>query len=72
MKAVDPNATLAEIRIMLAFLKEPDLTEDEICMTVLDLTDRIEGLDHWLTIGGFLPVAWAGPRLHVAPMTTLN
>lgn len=47
---MDPNSTLAEIRSLLS--KSDDLE------ALSELPDLIEGLDNWLSRGGFLPREW--------------
>lgn len=48
---MDPNAALEEIRALIA-ASEPEDLDDR-------LVELIEGLDGWLTRGGFLPRQWA-------------
>jgi hypothetical protein len=45
---MDPNATLAAIRELLAS-DTPD---------VIELAELMEALDMWLSRGGFLPTDW--------------
>lgn len=47
---MDPNATLATIRMIIAAEDYP--------LKVGDLSDRINALDEWLSKGGFLPDDW--------------
>lgn len=57
---MDPNAALAEIRdIVGRFNRDGGLVVDA------RLAELIDGLDGWLSKGGFLPDAWTngGPRL---------
>lgn len=55
---MDPNTALAEIRELVAESYREALTEDETSR----LCDLIEGLDRWVTRGGFLPAAWTVTR----------
>ena len=57
---MDPDETLKKLRALVEEIREDerdglDITDHE--QSVLDLFD---GLDQWLTKGGFLPAAWAG------------
>lgn len=70
---MDPDAALAAIRTALARFR-PKLDEGEPCPAcgytnhahwcaeVGDLADAFEGLDEWLSKGGFLPDAWKKPE----------
>lgn len=70
---MDPNAALAEIRQILArrsrlenMSPEQWLDDmDDLLDDQLRLLELVEGLDGWLSKGGFLPDAWTngGPRL---------
>ena len=52
---MDPNATLAQIRDLVAQQNGAvDLDDDDI----LTLCERFEALDVWLTNGGFPPADW--------------
>lgn len=54
---MDPDAALAEIRTVV---RNVDTVPPEAAPGVLsELCDRIDGLDQWLTGGGFLPDPWA-------------
>ena len=50
---MDPNATLARIRVLLVSSDPDDMTE---------LAELIHSLDEWLAAGGFPPDAWDHPR----------
>lgn len=50
---MDPNAALAEIRSILADRAEDGTWDAE------RLAELINGLDDWITGGGFLPADWA-------------
>lgn len=56
---MDPNAALAEIRKLverasdLESFPRPDPAE-----LLTELAEAVEGLDEWLSKGGFLPTAW--------------
>jgi hypothetical protein len=57
---MDPNAALAEIRRLIDNLKfqiEPDTGLVDLD-DASELIDRFEGLDGWLSKGGFLPTDW--------------
>jgi hypothetical protein len=47
---MDPNATLTELRELVAF--------DDPAAVAEEMAERIEALDAWLTNGGFLPDEW--------------
>jgi hypothetical protein len=59
---MDPNATLVEIRTLVAI----GLSEDLDPADTHRLLMLVEALDDWLTGGGFLPTNWAR-RLPDAP-----
>lgn len=46
---MDPNANLREVR---------DLVENDDPDSYYELVGLIDGLDRWLTYGGFLPDEW--------------
>jgi len=52
---MDPNATLKEI---LELVQKLDRDEDQFSQDVSQLCALIEGLDNWLSRGGFLPRRW--------------
>jgi hypothetical protein len=66
---MDPNAALEQIRSGLETLKDLE-TKDSVLdengyadnvyddVEVSDLINLIEGLDQWLSSGGFLPKEW--------------
>lgn len=59
---MDPNAALEEIRLLqVQILERLNKGQYGGCLPDLaaELVDKIEGLDGWLTKGGFLPDAWA-------------
>lgn len=57
---MDPNAALAAIRRLVTESDVVDLDDRELLASMLeDLANRVQGLDDWLTGGGFLPDAWA-------------
>jgi hypothetical protein len=62
---MDPNATLAELRSLVAratSLMDEDTGHPSFCEVpngvVADMIERIEALDEWLGKGGFLPAEW--------------
>lgn len=61
---MDPNATLARIRIITHNMNNPDYDRDEMVAEYGDeLAELITSLDTWLTRGGYLPTPWAtAPR----------
>lgn len=54
---MDPNEALARIRRMVdQIIAQPSTaTSDD----AIALAEVVEGLDHWIARGGFLPEAWA-------------
>jgi hypothetical protein len=62
-EAMDPNATLAELRELVA---DPTPADAGLWGIRLErMSELVEALDGWLCKGGFLPDAWCngGPRL---------
>lgn len=51
---MDPNAALAEIRKLTRDVLKGRADEEDIER----LAELIEGLDNWLSKGGFLPKNW--------------
>jgi hypothetical protein len=62
---MDPNAVLASIRELVAdYYKWSDADEGYLCReTAIELCGKIEGLDSWLSKGGFLPTDWQNDNL---------
>jgi hypothetical protein len=58
---MDPNAALKEIR---EIIKEADdclnSEEELVAFNFSRLVDLIDGLDGWISKGGFLPDDWTG------------
>ena len=52
---MDPNETLKQIREVIRDLRDGEMPSMHAADTLADL---FEGLDDWLTKGGFLPDAW--------------
>lgn len=52
---MDPDATLARIRAIVAVFHTTDNGNLDLAV---ELTDYVANLDTWLTGGGFLPSAW--------------
>lgn len=50
---MDPNEALAEIRRMVA-----EASDDPESADINYLVDLVDGLDKWLSTGGFLPKEW--------------
>jgi hypothetical protein len=56
---MDPDAALARIRVLAKeILRVPPDTEGE----AIELAETIDGLDGWLSRGGFLPTDWSAKR----------
>lgn len=53
---MDPNATLAQLRDLVAKYDSTSVYWDAEDMTLT--VDLIDALDGWLTCGGYLPDAW--------------
>lgn len=53
---MDPNETLTEIRALIARQATEPYGLD--CWGTDRLVDLIDGLDRWITYGGFLPDLW--------------
>lgn len=53
---MDPNAALLAIRSLMTDIREEQSPLDP---DVADLLEAIDGLDQWLSKGGFLPQVWA-------------
>lgn len=51
---MDPNATLDQIRALVANLG----SEDQITLEAQQLAEHFQAMDQWLTAGGFLPGDW--------------
>lgn len=61
---MDPNEALTDLRNAIIALRqaaERDSNDVEI-EAGHAVADAAEALDVWLTVGGFLPTAWAGVR----------
>jgi hypothetical protein len=57
---MDPNAALVSIRELVSLLVDsPFATPQET-----ELAELVQGLDEWLTRGGFLPTAWERRAKH--------
>ncbi|MFI6867593.1 hypothetical protein [Nocardia sp. NPDC050406] len=59
---MDPNTALTRIRelIIEADALSASLCHDdsEVHSILYDLTEAVEGLDRWISRGGFLPECW--------------
>lgn len=52
---MDPNAALRELRDITALIKQHRrMTQDQLD----HMSELFEGLDNWITQGGFLPKVW--------------
>lgn len=58
---MDPNEALKKIRELLKIRR---LSREESA----ELQELVEGLDEWITKGGFLPSSWSVPRSSKEPM----
>lgn len=63
---MDPNAALKQIRDIILRMKR-DHVRKHVSVEVDDLVDVVEGLDEWLSKGGFLPDDWVENRGMVLP-----
>lgn len=61
MGVMDPNAALKEIRELIEAIDREDDYE-KLQTLAVELATVVEGLDGWLSQGGFLPAAWADVR----------
>ena len=57
---MDPNQALKDIRAMVAYLTGPNANPDSEAFAeqATALANTIEGLDEWLSRGGFKPSDW--------------
>lgn len=56
---MDPNATLARIRMIAHTIESVGSCEED----AQELVEAVQALDAWLTRGGYLPTPWAtAPR----------
>ena len=54
---MDPNAALEEIRALVSRIGTP--ASEPASADALRLVELVEGLDTWITCGGFPPQSWA-------------
>lgn len=59
---VDPNATLVEIRNMVANLTSGWPNTNQMALEGRHLAESLSDFDEWLTNGGFLPDEWRSGR----------
>lgn len=64
---MDPNAALREIRetcnMVLNCTDAEHPKETCVCIAhAANLAESFDGLDNWLSKGGFVPAAWKGSR----------
>ena len=62
---MDPNTRLAELRelVTMVALSGGDMERTEpYPQAALELAEKFEELDEWITKGGFLPAAWQQGR----------
>lgn len=61
---MDPTAALTNIRNLVTEAQKLNPDDDPIVLaaTLDDLATTIDGLDHWMSTGGFLPLPWAAGR----------
>jgi hypothetical protein len=59
---MDPNAALNEIRALAAEILDPNRrVADRSSVDAQRLAELLQGLDRWISRGGFLPKAWEPP-----------
>lgn len=54
---MDPNTALKQLRFLVARAHAASLRTD-ISVIADEMADVFNGLDNWLSTGGFLPDAW--------------
>lgn len=69
---MDPNITLAEIRALTLRIRNHKASADDAEMAddAVHLGELVDGLDAWLSNGGFLPMAWRQPPVLVPAKTS--
>jgi hypothetical protein len=55
---MDPDAALAQIRATVEAMGSPECTAEQRWLLAGDLVTLWDGLDSWLSRGGFLPASW--------------
>jgi hypothetical protein len=65
---MDPNEALRLIRLHIAQMRVEDKTRDDgwigrLTQQGRDLAETFEGLDEWLSKGGFPPTDWPNPEV---------
>lgn len=55
---MDPDAALAQIRATVEAMAAPECTAEQRRLLAGDLVTLWDGLDSWLSRGGFLPHSW--------------
>lgn len=58
---MDPDATLAQIRDLI--VKYQTSAEEMSTSDAAELVELVDGLDEWMTKGGFLPTDWNALRV---------
>lgn len=53
---MDPDTALAELRTLALDVLSP--VDGESSDEAIELAEKFQGLDEWLSRGGFLPAAW--------------
>lgn len=53
---MDPDEALAQIRQHVKDILETEKEEDDL--DVMRFAELVQGLDEWISKGGFLPQAW--------------
>jgi hypothetical protein len=60
---MDPNAALTTIRDLINQIEgrsyRGNLDDHAARLTAQELINAVDGLDQWLSRGGFLPAAWS-------------
>lgn len=59
---MDPDATLTDLRNLIANARSGWLGPVDMFATLLDVADSFDDLDEWISNGGFLPTDWNAKR----------
>lgn len=59
---MDPNAALEQLRAKMVEIRDgiDNVDSRDIITAASEAVDLWEGLDQWITRGGFLPIVWTG------------
>ena len=55
---MDPNAALGRVRYLTGKINSPGVRTEDLATLAEDLAEVFQGLDEWLSGGGFRPDAW--------------